>query len=436
MKRTLLTALAAGALWTALWAQAPGAPESLSAWPYFKEVAAPSGAAGLAGLTLDRQTLNRIRDDAADLRLYDAAGHEIPYALRVRREVDTQDDHAIREFNRAVEGGAAVVSCDLGANAPEHNQVEIATSGNNFRRQVTVEGSADGANWATLITRALVFRFASSGRSAEQREVEYPASRFRYLRLRVERDPQADNAPPEITGLRVRRTVRAGGEIVHFQGVLEAREPGREGSRPASIWRVDFGARIPIQGLVIAAGGGAFSRPFSIMAIDDPPAPRYLASGDLTRSPDAPDTPLKPAFGEQYARRLKLTVTDDRNAPLAIASIDALSAARQLILELSASAPSPLRLYYGNPKAMAPRYDFATRLPAGAVEISRLLSAGAERANPIYAPEPKPFTERAPWLAYAVLAAACLALAAFLVKIARAAAPPAIGARKEPSADE
>jgi hypothetical protein len=49
------------------------------------------------------------------------------------------------------------------------------------------------------------------------------------------------------------------------------------------------------------------------------------------------------------------------------------------------------------------------------------LALSAQLPNPIYSPEPKPFSERAPWLIYVVLAAASLALAAILLSLARAA---------------
>jgi hypothetical protein len=69
--------------------------------------------------------------------------------------------------------------------------------------------------------------------------VDYPVSRYRYLRIRVSRGPQVDRGAPELLGARVRRSVRMKGEMVSFQGILEGRDPDRMNARPASIWRVD-----------------------------------------------------------------------------------------------------------------------------------------------------------------------------------------------------
>src|SRR5450432_525506 len=103
-----------------------------------------------------------------------------------------------------------------------------------------------------------------------------------------------------------------------FAGSLEGRDADRMNARPASIWRADLGGRIPIQRVLIMADDGVFSRPFQLEAVDDPAAPVLLASGGLTRRENT-GSQLAIEFAEQFARRLRLTVTDDRNAPLNIA---------------------------------------------------------------------------------------------------------------------
>jgi hypothetical protein len=418
MKRIFLTGFLVSILWCAAPAQTPGAPEPLSAWPHYKELQPPRGYAGLLDFVLDRDVLNQARTDHADLRLYDSAGREIPYVLHVRHEVEASGEVACREFNRAIEGGAggaAVVSCDLGPQPQEHNVVEIETGGTNFRRLADVQGSSDGEAWSTLASQAILFRFAAAGRSVEQLAVAYPVSRYRYLRVRVNRDTQVDSAAPGIGALRVRRSVHVLGEMVSIPAASEYRDPDRYYGRPASVWRIDLGARIPFERLAFAAGDAEFSRQFQLEIVDDPAAPVLIASGELTRRANI-------AFTERFGRHLKLTVTDDRNPPLPLTGFSAMSAARQVIFESASGAAGPLRLYYGNPRALAPRYDLAVRIPANSGALRVVL--GPQRSNPIYRPEPKPFSERAPWVIYAVLAAASLALAAILLNLARAAKAP------------
>ena len=421
MRQILLLAMAVGIFQGALGAQAALTPEPLSAWLYFKEIRAPRPSAGLVDLVLDRDTLDQARPNQEDLRLYDSAGREVPYVLRVRRDVATTDAFPARQFNRGVDGGVAQISLDLGDRSEPHNQVEIDTAGNNFRRLVDVAGSADGAQWSTLASAAIIFRFAAGGRSVEQLAVDYPVSRYRYLRIRVARDAETDRAAPEVLGVRIRRSVHLAGEMTSTVGNLEARDADRANARPASIWRVDLGGRIPVQQVLLTVGVGVFSRPFRLEAADDPAAPVLLASGELTRREGA-SGPLAVGFPERSARHLKLTVIDDRNAPLLVLWLTAEGAARQVVFDGASAAPGVMRLYYGNARALAPRYDLAARLPAESAWIATRLMLGPQRDNPAYRAEPKPFSERSPWLVYVVLAAAGIVLAAILASLARASA--------------
>ncbi len=434
MKRIFLTGFLVSVLLCAARAQTPGAPEPLSAWPHYKELQPPRGYTGLLDLVLDRDVLDQARTDHADLRLYDSAGREIPYVLRVRHEVEASGEVACREFNRGRGGadGAAVVSCDLGPQPQEHNVVEIETGGTNFRRLADVQGSSDGEAWSTLASQAILFRFAAAGRSVEQLAVAYPVSRYRYLRVRVNRDLQVDSATPEIGALRVRRSVHVLGEMVSIPAASEYRDADRYYGRPASVWRIDLGARVPLERLVLATGDTEFSRQFQLEVVDDPAAPAIIASGEVARRAETAGQPLAIAFAERFGRLLKLTVIDDRNPPLSINGITALSAARQVIFEAASAGAGPVRLYYGNLKALAPHYDLGVRIPANPASAPLRVVLGPQRSNPIYRPEPKPFSERAPWLIYAVLAAASLALAAILLNLARAAKAQPLTERQEP----
>jgi hypothetical protein len=419
MKRIFLIGCLALAPLPTVGAQSPGTLEPLSAWPYFKELRFFRAESTLRDFVLDREVLNQARPDQADLRLYDGAGREIPYVLRVRHDVDTQSEFTVREFNRSVGGAAAEVSCDLGVQPVEHNLVEIDTAGTNYRRLADVQGSADGVTWSTLASQAILFRFTAVGRSVEQLAVPYPASRYRYLRVRVSRDPQVDSEAPQITALRVRRAVRVQGEMVSFPAEREERDADRMDGRPASVWRIDLGGRIPFERLSLEIATPAFSRQFELEIVDDPSAPVLIASGELTRSAET-GQPLSVAFAERIGRHLKLTVIDDRNPPLPIGAIAAIGAARQVIFEGAFAAAGPVRLYYGNPRAIEPNYDLGARIPANPGNTVRL-ALSSQSANPVYRPEPKPFSERSPWLIYVILAAASLALAYILLSMARAA---------------
>ena len=74
-----------------------------------------------------------------------------------------------------------------------------------------------------------------------------------------------------------------------------------------------------------------------------------------------------------------------------------------------------LRLYFGNPNARPPNYDFARnlQLTLDPAPVRATLDQPIEK-NPDYQPLPKPWSEGWPWLIYVVLGFASLALLGIL----------------------
>ena len=75
------------------------AQASMSSWPFFVEVTTGTGAPGTYDLMVPLHVMDKAREDLADLRLYDARGREIPYALRIRRAVDEKREIGGHVFN-------------------------------------------------------------------------------------------------------------------------------------------------------------------------------------------------------------------------------------------------------------------------------------------------------------------------------------------------
>lgn len=398
------------------------AQETLASWPFYAEVNLRSAAAGSYQVIVPLQVLDKSRNDLADLRLYDAKGVEIPYALRIRREVNDQQEVGGRLFNQTFVGVTATeVSIDLGESPGEHNEVEIETAGTNFRRRVQIEGGDSAQEWKTLQASAVILDFQSQNQTVQSNRVSYPASRFRYLRLRVFSDEQVDKQAPVITSARVSMTLREQGELTSWNVSVPPYQLLRNQGAPASAWTIDLGGRVPCDRLTISIDTESFSRSFQLDAIDDPDNIRLLASGELTRRAGEERKPLVITFDhEEQARKLRLLVSDYSNAPLPISSIVASAPVRELVFQLKEPANQPLRLYFGNPTAVAPHYDFEKDLSRLATDPVRS-EVGAALNNPYYKPEPLPLTERIPWLIYVVLTASSLALALILVSLARSA---------------
>ncbi len=419
MRRLIFTILAAFVFVVSVYAQT-----SLSLWPYYVEVKPRQSSPGLYEVLVPLEVMDKARPDLADLRLYDGANREVPYANRIRREVDEKRQIEARLFNYALaDSGTSEASVDLGDNPGEHNEVEIDTDGSNFRRQVEVQGSDSGSDWRTLTSDGILFSFSSQSSAAESTRVQYPASRYRYLRVRVQRDPVSDKEAPRISGVKASLAVREKGMFSTWQVVVPSYQLLRNQGAHASIWTIDLGARAPVARLKLQFDEMSFSRPFQVEAIDDPQNVRLIATGELRRHVnDDPRRPVEITFnGEQVVRKIRLQITDYSNPTLNMLSIEASAPARQLLFELKEPASQPLRLFFGNSKVEAPHYDFEKQLPLRISSAPGQSSLSEVIGNREYQPEPLPLTERAPWLIYIVLTASSIALGFVLFSLARTA---------------
>lgn len=394
---------------------------SFSAWQYFAELSRVSGT-GIYSATVPLQVIDKSRDDLADLRLVDSNGREIPYAVRIRRDVDESREISATAFNQSARGTTSEMSVDLGDNNGVHNEVQIETGGSDFRRRVEVEGSDDGKEWKLLKTGDVIFRFQSQNSTVESNRVSYPVSRYRFLRVRVFADELKDKVAPPITRVGVSMSEREQGELTSWTANLAGPQLLRNQGAPASSWTIDLGYSVPCDRLRLEVDQESFSRPFQLEGIDDPQNPRLVTSGELTRRLDEPKKPLVIVFDhEERVRKLRLIVTDYNNQTLSISSIDAAAPARQFLFELKDPRNESPRLFFGNPQASAPHYDFERDLPAKLASPATVgrTQVGAFMTNPDYKPEPLPLTERVPWLIYLVLAASSVALALVLLSLAR-----------------
>jgi len=403
------------------------AAEAVSAWSFLAEVpVAGAGKSPLVDFVLPPSVFDAARVDLADLRLYDAQLRDVPYDLRIRSEVDTTEVVAGKEFNRVPDpAGGVQLSLDLGGKRIDHNEVEINTPGDNFRRRVVLEGSDDGNQWNELAKRDIV-RFPSGEKAFVNKTLAYTPSRYRYLRITLFPDPQNDARPIEIGDVVVRRRVKVPGELDAREVPFGEREATRADGGPGSRWVLDLqGNGVPVDRLLVTVADEEFARNWYVEAggpADGNERFQRVASGFWQRRAGERVEDMVAAFGHEVrAARLRLVVTDNRNPPLRLTTVKAAAPARVVIAKRPEAPSGPWRLYFGHPKAEAPNYDFARNLPQKLDPAPDRISLGPRQPNPIYQPEPLPLTERLPWLIYVLLGAAVAVLALFVFNLARVA---------------
>jgi len=398
------------------------AQTSVSLWPYYVEVTPGNNAPGIYDVIVPLPVLDKASAELSDLRLFDSANREIPYAIRVRKELDETEEMETRLFNVAQAGAASEVSVDLGEDPSEHNELEIETSGANFRRQVAIEGSDNNSDWKLLNSKGVLLSFSSENSAVESNRVSYPTSRYRYLRVRVQRDELTDKEAPRITEVKAIMARREKGQLSTWNVPVPAYQLLRNQGAHASAWSLDLGGLAPCDRLSLEIDDESFSRPFQVESVDDPQNPRLIASGTLTRRRgDEPKLLMIVFDREERVRKLRLQITDYSNPSLNIMSIEASAPARQLVYEVKEQTSQPLRLYFGNQSIPAPHYDFEAELSSRLTSDPAHSTFGYVLGNPEYKPEPLPLTERVPWLIYVVLAASSIALLFILWSLTRTA---------------
>ena len=398
-------------------------------WQYFRpiEIRGTVGT-GLVDVILPPGVFTHARFDLGDLRVYDAANHPVPYALRERRPDYRRVSFPAEEFNRTEGAGNSIeVTLEIKQEGLVHNEVEVKTPGTDFRRRVELEGSDDNKTWGTLTTTNLI-RFHRGAGRINGSTITYPPSRFRYLRVRVFPDPSVDEGRVSIESVEVIHKVEIPGELLTLEAKLGDRQPIRTGGGPGSAWVIDLGGdKVPCERIEVVVDDAEFVRDIHI-EVGGPAGSRQrfrrvgLILGNVWRRREGePRKPMIATFAEIRASRLKLVVTDHQNEPLRIRSVKFSSAARQVVLAGSVEADVGWRLFFGNPDATAPNYDFARNLPDRLDPAPARATLAAEVTNPSFVPPPKPLTERWPWLIYIVLGCVSLVLGVIILSLARSA---------------
>src|SRR5687768_3422451 len=93
---------------------AAAAQTSLSLWPYYIEVTPEKTAPGMYDVVVPLAVFDKSGAGLGDLRLFDSTNREIPYAIRVRKEIDEVEEFEGSLFNHAQVGSASEASVDLG----------------------------------------------------------------------------------------------------------------------------------------------------------------------------------------------------------------------------------------------------------------------------------------------------------------------------------
>jgi hypothetical protein len=113
---------------------------------------------------LDADMYKKTNDALSDIRLFNAAGAEIPYVLRTAMENDTDTiTYAIRMKTnnfKMLPDNKVIIVCERKKDDSIPCELELQTPLDNFEKIVSVAGSNDGKNWTTLADSSPVFDYS------------------------------------------------------------------------------------------------------------------------------------------------------------------------------------------------------------------------------------------------------------------------------------
>ena len=400
----------------------------------------------LVQVRLDGPLLAATRPGFPDLRLFDAAGRELP---RLVEPLRTTQERVVRHAVAArpsalkeIPGNRIEARLDLAPDEPAPDGLDIRTPLRDFIRTVRVSGSDDGQDWR-LLAEAEIFDY-SRYMDIRRTEIPLPGNSCRHFSIEISNAAE-ERARPLV------RLVQANGQDqsrafdllqtpfridgISFwrdSTVLDKKQPllqewphsgltisdDRKAKTTAIEIRTDHA---PVTRLDLETADRNFRRAAAVQIparANGAKIWRTVATGAFTRLdlPGLATNALALEFPEQRVPELRLVIENHDNPPLAIADIVPSGPVYRLLW--LAEPAAAYQLAYGNEALPVPSYDlFAIRaaLENGFAPDLWELAPGAAGDRPAQAFSCEAFFAR-PAVFGTALALAALALLGLLAK--------------------
>jgi uncharacterized protein DUF3999 len=315
---------------------------------------------------------------AGDLRLYDRTNHEIPFLL-VTPAVEPQWRGA-RLLRMAPTKVASGFEADLERALPI-DRVRVDGLPAPYLKRVALEGSGDREHWTLLVPQATLFDLPDEGLGLTT--LDFAAGTYRYLRLTWDDRSSARMPLPRVVEARI-ASVTHGPAPLQTPLSVERRpsEPGK------SRFRLGLpGAHLPIVAIELAVEGGNVLRAARITEgrlAGSTVVPTQLGEAVLRRSirDGLAAASLRIPIAPPSEAQLELTVDDGSNPPLDLTGATAVFATLPFVF--FESTGNTLTARYGDPSAVAPRYDLeAERDRVPSLPLATARWADAHEAPPV-----------------------------------------------------
>ncbi len=385
-------------------AAAVALPAQWNAWKWSAPITPSRGS--IQSVTVPANVTGEAQADLSDLRIIDAKGGQLPYAVLIRRGSRTVrwkearlDDYGF------LPGRFTEVVADPGTPNQDYTALDVSTTRSNFTSRVDVYASDDRRRWRRIRRGAPIYDYQADGLGSYTRITISP-SHSRYYRI----DVQDSVSPFPIDGVRFAQGAATLPELNRYRVVRTTVTQRGDDTIVVS----DTGhAHMPVSFVRIDTATPRFSRDLTVESSDD--GTNWIPSGnaEVERTPHHERRSL--TFDETQGRYWRVTIANGNDAPLRAVRLELWGVPRHVVFAAQ-TAPAN-RLLYGNAGAQAPKYDFLQTHSAQSVDAAVHVGLGEPARNDRYAPPQRPWSESHAWIMWAALAVAVAGVAGLAVRV-------------------
>lgn len=395
---------------------------SLSKWRYVKAVTTSLSIDGenLIKVVLDAEVYRGSSAGLSDLRVVGEDAAEVPFKITESPQPRPLNPK-MRDLGR-VPGQNTVFTLDLGSSGTLHNEVEFQTSDTNFRRDATVEVSDDGVTF-TWAAESEVYDFTVGEQDfvARNTRVRYPDSTARYLRVKID---DGDDDPLEVAWANLSFV----GQTLTQESIwpTKATVISQDLERRATLVELDLGGSgIPSSRISLQVPKVNFYRRVDLEAKNDlgdrEEWQSIPTSGDIYayETPKFVGKMLDVTYSEVPFRYLRLVIHNGDDQPVSLERVEVRGLQRSIVFR--AFPGRTYSLYYGNPDAQPPLYDFGRTLSYSDQREYTQAELRPQTDNPHFLKEKPPVSERFPWLLPSVVTLSAVLIGLMLLAVVRQA---------------
>ncbi len=416
-----------------------GASIDLNKWQYTAVVTVEDTPGEYCALTLTSEVYNVARTDLADIRLIDRDGNQIPYVLARDEDRTETVRYNPAILNRSTDAnGNALATLDFGGQTVK-NSIEVETAGDNFRREVKVEGSNDNVQFFTIVDRAYIFAVSDKNRHRFS-TIDLPSNDYRYIRITVS-PMTAEETKPAINEVRAFKIEKkpAQKQAVEITQTEHAEDVNYHTSN--YVYDMKY-SRLPVVEIELNIDDASFYRCVTIQGRDAHTQKVKIDSEDNRQRFSEIELPWNTittdaiyrytdASGKKYERLIlptrwsgayryvRIIVNNYDDQPITIRWASAKMMPHKIIFP--APSDKSAKLYVGNESASHPQYDLARRLtnPMQVKTTQAMLTGLADNPAAGKTQQKLPWTEQHKTLLLAILVVVVLVLGVFMLSSVR-----------------